>query len=176
MRPPACRRSGRHLTLEQREEVTRGIAAGLSSRVIAGSIGWAPSTVSREIALNGECAGYRAASADRVAWERAGRPKASRLESRPELSRIVRERLALDWSPEQIAHWLRGAHPHDPLLRISHETIYRSISLADRRELGPGSAKHLRSGRSVRRARCHSAHMSLRCCATWSRSATGRPA
>ncbi|WGW12579.1 IS30 family transposase [Saxibacter everestensis] len=116
-------------------------------------VGCAPSTVSREIARNGGRAAYRATSADRAAWERARRPKASRLESRPELLRIVRERLTLDWSPEQIAHWLRRAHPHDPLLRISHETIYRSIYVAGRRELGAGSAKHLRSGRSVRRAR-----------------------
>lgn len=153
VRPPARRRSGRQLTVEQREEVTRGIAAGLSSRAIAGSLGCAPSTVSRKIARNGGRAAYRATSADRAAWERARRPKASRLELRPELLQIVRERLALDWSPEQIAHWLRRAYPHDPLLRISHETIYRSIYVAGRRELGPGSAKHLRSGRSVRRAR-----------------------
>ncbi|WP_208323591.1 IS30 family transposase [Microbacterium sp. Be9] len=153
VRPATRRRSRRHLTVEQREEVTRGIAAGLSNRVIAGSIGCAPSTVSREIARNGGRDAYRATLADRAAWERARRPKASRLESRPELLRIVRERLALDWSPEQIAHWLRRTHPHDPLLRISHETIYRSIYVAGRRELGPGSAKHLRSGRSVRRAR-----------------------
>jgi len=153
VRPPARRRSGRHLTVEQREEITRGIAAGLSSRAIARSIGCAPSTVSREIARNGGRDAYRATVADRAAWERARRPKASRLESRPALLRIVRARLALDWSPEQIAHWLRRAHPYDPLLRISHETIYRSIYVAGRRELGPGSAKHLRSGRSVRRAR-----------------------
>lgn len=153
VRPPARRRSDRQLTVEQREEVTRGIAAGLSSRAIAGSLRCAPSTVSREIARNGGRAAYRATSADRAAWERARRPKTSRLELRPELLQIVRERLALDWSPEQIAHWLRRAYPHDPLLRISHETIYRSIYVVGRRELGPGSAKHLRSGRSVRRAR-----------------------
>lgn len=153
VRPVPRRRGRQHLTLEQREEVTRGIAAGLSSRAIAALIGRAPSTVSREIARNGGRDSYRATVADAAAWERARRPKMSRLASHPELLQVVRERLESDWSPEQIAHWLRREHPQDHRLRISHETIYRSIYVASRRELGRESAKRLRSGRSVRRAR-----------------------
>ncbi len=153
VRPVPRRRGRQQLTLEQREEVTRGLAAGLSSRAIAALIGRAPSTVSREIARNGGRDAYRATVADAAAWDRARRPKMSRLASHPELLQVVRDRLEADWSPEQIAHWLRRKHPQDRDLRISHETIYRSIYLAGRRELGRESAKHLRSGRSVRRAR-----------------------
>ncbi|MFK4115049.1 IS30 family transposase [Microbacterium sp. NPDC006705] len=152
--PPAARQRSRlQLTIEQREEVTRGIAAGLSSRTIAASIGRAPSTVSREPARNGGRDAYRATSADAAAWRRASRPKPSRLASDAELLRVVRDRLEADWSPEQIAHWLRRQHPTDTRMRISHETIYRSIYVAGRRELGRDAARHLRSGRSVRRAR-----------------------
>lgn len=153
VRPVPRRRSRQHLTAPQREEVTRGIAAGLSSRAIAALIGRAPSTVSREIARNGGRAAYRATAADAAAWERARRPKQSRLASHPKLLQIVRERLEADWSPEQIAQWLRREHAQDPRLWISHETIYRSIYVAGRRELGAAHARHLRSGRSVRRAR-----------------------
>ena len=153
VRPVPRRRSRLHLTAEQREEVTRGIAAGLSSRAIAASIGRAPSTVSREIARNGGRDAYRATLADTAAWERARRPKPTRLASDPELLRIVRGRLEADWSPEQIAHWLRRQFATDTHMRISHETIYRSIYLAGRRELGRDASRHLRSGRSVRRAR-----------------------
>lgn len=153
VRPVPRRRSRLHLTAEQREEVTRGIAAGLSSRAIAASIGRAPSTVSREIARNGGRDAYRATSADAAAWQRASRPKPTRLASESELLRIVRDRLEADWSPEQIAHWLRRQYPTDTRMRISHETIYRSIYLAGRRELGRDAARHLRSGRSLRRAR-----------------------
>ncbi|MGH2584940.1 MAG: IS30 family transposase [Dehalococcoidia bacterium] len=153
VRPPVRRRSARHLSVQEREEVTRGIAAGLSARAIAARIGRSPSTVSREIARNGGRARYRAASADAAASERARRPKVSRLASNPELLRLVRERLELDWSPEQIAQWLKHVHADVPELRVSHETIYRTIYVAGRRELGPRPARHLRSGRSVRHVR-----------------------
>lgn len=138
VRPVPRRRGREQLTIDEREEVTRGIAAGLSSRAIAALIGRAPSSVSREIARNGGRDSYRATVADAAARERARRPKMSRLASHPELLQVVRERLELDWSPEQIAHWLRREHPQDPRLRISRETIYRSIYVASRRELGRG--------------------------------------
>ena len=153
VRPLARRRSARHLSVEEREEVTRGIAAGLPSRAIAARIGRSPSTVSREIARNGGRSRYRAAPAEMAAWDRARRPKPSRLASCADLLQLVRERLELDWSPEQIAHWLRRVHPDDPELRVSHETIYRTIYVACRGELGRRPAKHLRSGRSVRHPR-----------------------
>ncbi len=153
VRPPSRRRSARHLTVAEREEVSRGIAAGLSSRAIAARIGRSASTVSREIARNGGRERYRATVADNAAWERARRPKPSRLSSNPTLLAVVRERLEEDWSPEQIAVRLKRVHPDAASMRVSHETIYRTIYLAGRRELGPRPARHLRSGRSVRHAR-----------------------
>ena len=142
-----------HLTAAEREEVSRGIAARLSSRAIAARIGHSPPTASREIARNGGRRRYRATIADDAAWERARRPKPSRLARCPELRRLVRERLEQDWSPEQIAVWLKREHPKDASMRVSHETIYRSIYLSGRHELGPKPARHLRSGRMVRHAR-----------------------
>lgn len=139
--------------MQEREEVTRGIAAGASARAIAASIGRSPSTISREIARNGGRRKYRAATADLAAWERARRPKMTRLASNAELLHLVREKLELDWSPEQIAQWLNRAHPTTSELRISHETIYRTIYTAGRTGLGPRPARHLRSGRSVRHVR-----------------------
>lgn len=103
VRPSLRRRSGRHMTAAEREEISRGIAAGLSGRAIAAQIGRPASTVSREIKRNGGRVAYRAALADTAAWERARRPKLSRLASHAELLALVRGRLELDWSPTQIA-------------------------------------------------------------------------
>jgi len=149
VRPTPRRRSVRHLTATEREDVSRGIAAGLSARAIAALIGRSASTVSREIARNGGRDAYPAAAA----WDRGRRPKPSRLTSNPALLADVRGRLEEDWSPEQIAAWLRREHPTDPTRWVSHETIYRTIYLAGRRELGARAARHLRSGRSVRHLR-----------------------
>jgi IS30 family transposase len=153
VRPAPPRRSERHLTAAEREEVSRGIAAGLSARGIAALLGRSPSTVSREIARNGGRAAYRAAPADSAAWERARRPKTSCLASNAALRADVRDRLEEDWSPEQIAAWLRREHPANPSRWVSHETIYRTIYVAGRRELGSRASRHLRSGRSVRQPR-----------------------
>ncbi len=153
VRPAVRRRSPRHLSGVDREEISRGIAAGLSARAIAARLGRSASTVSREIARNGGRTAYRAGAADQAAWERARRPRPSRLASSPALLALVRGRLEEDWSPQQISVWLRRQHPDNPLRWVSHETIYRSIYVAGRRELGPRAANHLRSGRSVRRPR-----------------------
>ncbi|WP_425436260.1 IS30 family transposase [Luteimicrobium subarcticum] len=153
VRPAARRRSPRHLSSAEREEISRGIAAGLSARAIAERIGRPSSTVSREISRNGGREAYRAATADAAAWDRARRPRPSRLASSPALLALVRGKLDADWSPQQIAMWLRHQHPHDASRRVSHETIYRSIYVSGRRELGPAQARRLRSGRSVRRPR-----------------------
>jgi len=151
VRPTPRRRSVRHLTATEREEVSPGIAAGLLARAIAALIGRSASTVSREIAHNGGRDGYRAAEA--AAWDRGRCPKPSRLASNPALLADVRGRLEEDWSPEQIAAWLRREHLTDPTRWVSHETNYRTIYLAGRRELGARAARHLRSGRSVRHPR-----------------------
>ncbi len=134
----------------EREEISRGLAADRSVRQIAATIGRAPSTVSREVARHGGRDGYRAAGAEAAAWERARRPKRCRLARNRRLQRMVAERLRLDWSPEQISGWLQRTFPHDETLRVSHETIYRSLFIQARGVLKRELLKHLRSHRVMR--------------------------
>jgi IS30 family transposase len=103
---PRRRRVGQ-LYLVEPEEISRGIAAGLSARMIAGRIDRPPSTVSREIARNGGRDAYRALVADAAAFKRARRPKPSKLAANAELRDVVADKLDDDWSPQQIAQWLR---------------------------------------------------------------------
>ena len=124
IRPAPKRRSRFALELSEREEISRGIAAGLSIRAIAAQLGRAPSTVSREINRNGGRRCYRANVADDAAWERAQRAKTCKLAQRPALARIVAEKLMSRWSPRQIAGWLKRTYPHDETVQVSHETIY----------------------------------------------------
>src|SRR5688572_6768379 len=121
-------RSEGALSLREREEISRFLAKGLTIRSIATRLCRAPSTVSREVSRNGERRKYRAANADARAWAEARRPKRSRLSADPALRRIVAAKLQDDWSPEQIAGWLAKAYCRRPGMRISHETIYRSLS------------------------------------------------
>ena len=113
IRPGPRSRSGRSLSLAEREEISRGIVAGLSIRTIASQLGRAPSTVSREIRRNDGRRDYRANKADEAAWQRAHRPKTCKLAQNPALARIVAEKLQLEWSPWQIAGWLKYHHPDD---------------------------------------------------------------
>ena len=101
--PARRRRALAALRLEEREEIFRGIAVGRSIRQIARDLGRAPSIVSREISRNGGTQAYRASRADRRAWERALRPKPCRLALHRELRWCVAQKLALQWSPEQIS-------------------------------------------------------------------------
>jgi IS30 family transposase len=117
---------------EEREEISRGLAAGQSLRQIACGLGRAPSTVSREVRRNGGSKGYRASRPDRRAWDRALRPKVCRLASQAPLRWDVAQKLALQWSPEQIAGWLKLQYPTDPDMQLSHETIYRSLFVQTR--------------------------------------------
>jgi IS30 family transposase len=137
----------------EREELSRGLAEGVSLRTIAARLGRAPSTVSREIGRNGGRRGYRAWRADIEAWEQARRPKACKLETSPRLQRLVAGRLAADWSPQQISGWLAAMHPGEQALRVSPETIYRSLFVQARGVLRKELTAHLRSGRSMRRPR-----------------------
>ena len=107
---PRCR-SSRSLSLAGREEISRGIVAGLSMRTIASQLGRAPSTISREVNRNGGRDCYRANQADEAAWERAHRPKTCKLAKNPVLARIVAEKLQLEWSPRQIAGWMKYQYP-----------------------------------------------------------------
>jgi DNA-binding CsgD family transcriptional regulator len=124
-RPP--QRAARSLTAVEREEISRGVAAGDSSRAIARRLRRAPSTVSRELARNGGRSRYRAQHAAAAADRRAARPKPSKLATEPRLRAVVEAKLRLRWSPEQIAGWLPLVYPDDPTMRISHETIYLSL-------------------------------------------------
>jgi IS30 family transposase len=149
---PRRRRVG-HLTLEEREEISRGIAAGLSARMIAGRIDRRSSTVSREIARNGGRDAYRALVADAAAFLRARRPKPSKLAANPELRDVVADKLDDDWSPQQIAEWLRREFGGDAAMRISHESIYRDVYMPSRKVFDATMFHCLRSKRSIRRPR-----------------------
>ena len=151
---PRCR-SRLALTLAEREEISRAVVAGDSIRSIATQLGRAPSTVSREIKRNGGRECYRASQADQSAWDRGRRPKAGKLvENRP-LARIVAGKLQLQWSPEQIAGWLKRTYPDDTSCRVSHETIYRSLFIQARGALKKELVEHLRRTRVMRRSRHH---------------------
>jgi IS30 family transposase len=141
------------LSLDDREEISRGIAAGISLRSIARSVGRAPSTISRELKRNGGHRGYRAAAADSQAWDRALRPKLCKLARHEELRQLVAAKLSDNWSPEQIAGWLKHTYPHDEAHQVSHETIYRSLFVQARGVLKKDLQAHLRSGRAIRRSR-----------------------
>lgn len=154
--PPLRRRARWALTLAEREEISRGLATACSIRQIAATLGRAPSTISREIHRHGGAHSYRASEADRRAGERARRPKRCRLAIQPSLQRLVASKLLLDWSPEQIAGWLKREFPAQDTMRVSHETIYRSLFIQARGVLKKELLGHLRSRRMMRRAQAAS--------------------
>jgi IS30 family transposase len=125
IRPPVRRRSPRVLSLAEREEISRGLAAGRSIRTIAALLGRAPSTISREIGRNEGAEGYRASQADQTAWDRARRPKTCKLALHRALAARVAEKIQRQWSPEQVAG-LKRTYPDDARRQVSHETIYRT--------------------------------------------------
>ena len=153
IRPQTRCRSKRALTLAEREEISRGLAAKQSIRSIAAGLGRAASTVSREISRNGGYDKYRALEADKRAWERAHRPKGCRLVRCPRLRELVEEKLRQDCSPEQIAGWLKREYRDDESLYVSQETIYRSLFIQARRALKKELTEHLRTKRTIRRSR-----------------------
>ena len=138
---------------DEREEISRGIAAGQSMRQIAQRLGRSPSTISREIRRNGGCSAYRASEAETSAWERALRPKSCRLARHSELRWRVAQKLALQWSPEQVSGWLKRQFPADQGMQISHETIYRSLFIQTRGVLKKQLMAHLRTARQMRQAK-----------------------
>ena len=152
MRPPIRQRSGLALTLSEREEISRGIASNLSLRSLATQLGRSPSTISREIKRNGGYDSYRAASANQAAWDRARRPKRCKLATNPALSRIVAAKLQLNWSPQQIAAWLKKKYPAEEVNQVSHETIYRSLFVQARGVLKTELLQHPRTQRVIRQS------------------------
>ena len=158
IRPPARQRSRLALTLCEREEISRGIASRLSMRAIATQLGRSASTISREIKRNGSYDNYRATQADQSAWDRAHRPKPCKLAGNRSLSRIVAAKLQLNWSPEQIAGWLKSEYPGEESHHVSHETIYRSLFVQARGVLKKELLQYLRRQRTIRRSK----HSSLK--------------
>ena len=158
IRPPPRQRSRLALTLSEREEISRGIAGGLSLRAIASLLKRSPSTISREITRNGGLKDYRASQADKATWDRAHRPKHCKLADNPILRRIVARKLRLHWSPEQIAGWLKRTFPGNESHQVSHETIYRSLFIQARGVLKKELLQYLRTKRTLRRPK----HASLK--------------
>jgi len=156
--PVARRRSRLALTLVEREDISRGIASCLSIREIARRLNRAASTVSREVLRHGGRPEYRANEADTQAWGSAWRPKRCLLALNHKLRNIVTSKLILDWSPEQISGWLKTQYPDDGSMRVSHETIYRSLFIQARGVLKKELMDHLRSKRRMRRSRHASEH------------------
>jgi IS30 family transposase len=151
--PATHKRADDRLTLAQREEISRGISAELSARHIAQRIGKHHSTVSREIKRNGGRARYRATLSEQSAWKRAARPKCCLLRQRPRLCAYVARGLQRRWSPQQIAARLERHYPRDQSMRVSHETIYRTLFVQSRGALRQELTQYLRTARKVRHAR-----------------------
>jgi len=122
-------------------------------RSIARALGRSPATVSRQLRRNGGRQVYRASRAEQAAWDRAHRPKRCKLVANRALARIVARQLKLQWSPDQIAGWLKRTYPDDESYQVSHETIYRSLFIQARGALQQELLQHLRSQRRMRRSR-----------------------
>ncbi len=148
--PAPQRRSSRALSAAEREWIGEGLAAGCSLRMIAQHLKRAPSTISREVKRNRGVMRYSGIWADERAWRKARRPKACLLTTRPELRDLVTAKLSLQWSPQQISGWLKTVYPHDPTMRVSHETIYRSLFIQSRGVLKQQLCEHLRTRQSMR--------------------------
>jgi IS30 family transposase len=138
------------LQVHEREEISRGLAGGMTIRGIARQLGRAASTVSREVRRHEGIEGYRACDADRQAWDRARRPKRCRLARDQRLQRAVSRKLTRNWSPQQISTWLERRYAADETMRVSHETIYRTLFIQARGALKKELLSHLRSGRQMR--------------------------
>ena len=160
--PAERRRSARSLNLGEREEISRGLASGLTLRSIAGRLRRAPSSISREVASHGGRLGYRAAQAEAAAWDRGRRPKPCRLAGNPALRQLVSDKLLAQWSPQQISGWLKREHGRNGAMQVSHETIYKSLFIQSRGVLKKELVAHLRSKRHFRRASAAAGQPSLR--------------
>ena len=151
--PPVRKRRCNALTLQEREEISRGLGRDESLQGIAARLKRPVSTVSREVARNGGSSRYRAAEADAAAWARARRPKRCKLATERRLQQCVAFKLSENWSPEQISGWLKQRYPDDDRMRISHETIYRSLFIQARGVLKKELQAHLRTRRKMRRSK-----------------------
>ena len=153
IRPRPRTRSRVALSLGEREEISRGLAASDSLRAIAVRIGRSPSTVSREVARNHGRQSYRAGRAEQAAQNRGRRPKPAKLAVCGRLRAEVVAGLELEWSPEQIARWLKEEYPLEPEMQVSHETIYLTLYVQGRGALRKELASYLRRGRLIRQGK-----------------------
>lgn len=151
-----CRRSS-SLSMEEREEISRGLANNTSVRTMAQRLNRSASTISREINRNGGVASYRAIEAEKSAWKRAMRPKACHLAVNAELKNIVAQKLSEDWSPEQISCWLKVTYVDNEDMHVSHETIYKSLFIQTRGLFRKELRSHLRTKRKFRHSKNHQA-------------------
>ncbi len=158
IRPPTRTRSRVALSLSEREEISRGVAGQQSMRFIARRLERPPSTISREIHRNGGYDRYRAAAADQATWDRAHRPKQCKLAQHRSFAKGVAAKLQLQWSPQQIAGWLKRTYPSQEQAHVSHETIYRSLYIQARGVLKKELQACLRTKRAIRRSK----HASLK--------------
>ncbi len=158
IRPPTRTRSRVALSLSEREEISRGVAHKQSIRSIARRLERPPSTISRELTRNGGYDSYRASAADQATWARAHRPKRCKLAQHRSLAKVVAAKLNQQWSPQQIAGWLKRIYPDREQARVSHETIYRSLSIQARGVLKKELQACLRTKRAIRRSK----HASLK--------------
>ena len=150
--PPERRRRGCALTPAEREEISRGLASGESLRAIAARLSRPASTVCREVNRNGGRRNYRAQKAEEQASKRARRPKRCLLAINDRLRELVAAKLEADWSPQQISGWLKREYPSEEAMRVSHETIYRTLFVQARGALKRELLAHLRSRRMMRRS------------------------
>ncbi|MGF6920619.1 IS30 family transposase [Paraburkholderia sp. 40] len=155
IQPAPRQRSRLALTLAEREEISRGLVAGDSIQSVARRLSRSPSTICREIKRNSGQGGYRASHADQLAWDRSLRPKVCKLVEHRTLTHIVADKLQLQWSPQQIAGWLKRAWRGNEDYHVSHETIYRSLFIQARDALKKELLEHLRRTRAMRRSRHH---------------------
>lgn len=159
IRPPERKRPEHCLSLEEREEISRGLVTNESIRSIATRLSRSPSTISREINRNGGYHDYRASDADKAAWERAKRPKLCKLRCNKPLSRIVARKLKAQWSPQQISGWLKRTYSTESFY-VSHETIYKTLYIQARGALKKELVQCLRTKRVKRRSK-HSSRKGL---------------
>jgi IS30 family transposase len=153
IRPVKRSRSRLALSQVEREEISREIATQSSMRKIAALLGRSPSTISHEIKRNGGYVHYRALQTEQDAWKRAKRPKRCKLANNEQLSQIVAKKLRRQWSPQQIAGWLKRGYPGDEDYHVSHETIYRTLFIQTRGDLKKELQQCLRSKRIMRRSK-----------------------
>jgi len=151
MAPRTASRSARRLSIDEREEISRGIGTGESYRSIARRLGRAPSTVLREVRANGGRRRYRAWRGEHGRDRRARRARPAKLARNARLRRSVEALLAARWSPQQISRRLRHDHPDEPEMWVAHETIYQSLFVQGRGALRAELKRCLRTGRTVRR-------------------------